>query len=80
MRFPQRRTLTIRTRLFLLFLVLIVGPFAVYTALVVSQVSAQMETQGLHSADQVLAQAASFVESRADLVKRAQGKTTPGKK
>lgn len=63
--------MTIRTRLFGLFLILVVVPFTFYTVIVVSQVTVQMESQGFHSADQVLAQAASFVESKADLVKRA---------
>jgi two-component system sensor histidine kinase YesM len=63
--------LRIRIKLFLLLLVLIVVPFLIYTTIIVTQVSGQMETLGFHTADQVLVQTASFVESRVDLVKRA---------
>jgi two-component system, sensor histidine kinase YesM len=62
---------TIKYKLFLLLLVLIVVPFLLYTAIVITQISRQMETLGFHSADQVLTQTANFVESRVDLVKRA---------
>jgi two-component system sensor histidine kinase YesM len=63
--------LRIRTKLFLLLLTLVVVPFLAYTTILVAQVSAQMEAVGLHTAEQVLFQTASFVESRVDLVKRA---------
>jgi two-component system sensor histidine kinase YesM len=61
----------IRKKLFALLLVLLVVPFLIYTTIIVSQVSGQMETLGFHTADLVLGQTANFVESRVDLVKRA---------
>jgi two-component system sensor histidine kinase YesM len=65
------RLRTIKYKLFLLLLVLIVVPFLLYAAIVVTQISRQMESLGFHSADQVLTQTANYVESRVDLVKRA---------
>jgi two-component system, sensor histidine kinase YesM len=62
---------TIKYKLFLLLLVLIVVPFLLYTVIVVTQVSRQMESLGFHSAEQVLTQTANYVESRVDLIKRA---------
>jgi two-component system sensor histidine kinase YesM len=61
----------IRKKLFLLLLALIVVPFLIYTTIIVTQVSVQMEALGFHTADLVLGQTANFVESRVDLVKRA---------
>jgi two-component system, sensor histidine kinase YesM len=65
------RLRTIKYKVFLLLLALIVVPFLLYTAIVVTSISRQMETLGFHSADQVLTQTANFVDSRVDLVKRA---------
>lgn len=61
----------IRRKLFLLLLAMVVVPFLIYTTIIVSQVSSQMETLGFHTADLVLGQTASYLESRVDLVKRA---------
>jgi two-component system sensor histidine kinase YesM len=70
MRLVRLSDVSIRTKLFLLLLILVVVPFLIYTAVIVGQVSAQMEALGFHTAEQVLKQTASFVESRVDLVKR----------
>ena len=65
------RLRTIRFELFFLLMAMIVVPFLLYTIIVGTQVSRQMEALGVHSAEQVLLQTANFVESRVDLVKRA---------
>lgn len=68
---PRLADVSIRKKLFLLLFCLIVVPFLIYTTIVVGQVSAQMESLGFHTADLVLGQTTSYLESRVDLVKRA---------
>lgn len=71
MSWPRLSDLTIRIKLFALLLVLLVGPFALYATVILSQVTQELEQLGFRASDQVLAQAESYLESKVDLVKRA---------
>lgn len=62
---------SIRYKLFFLLLVMTILPLTMYSFIVITQISRQMEILGLHSADQSLAQSTHYMESRIDLVKRA---------
>lgn len=61
----------IRMKLFLLLFVLIAVPFLLYSTVILSQVSRELEALGFRAAEQVLAQTKSYLESRVDLVKRS---------
>lgn len=71
MRVFRLADVSIRTKLILLLLALILVPFLLYTTIVVNQLSQQMEDLGFRTADLVLDQSARFVESRVDLIKRS---------
>ena len=76
MKLVRPSSLGIRYKLFLLFLVLIVAPFAVYTAITIRQSSRNAERSGRYSARQVLLQAGQFIESRVGRVRRSLVLTT----
>jgi len=63
--------LGIRAKLFLVFLGLILGPFAVYTGITLVQGSRNAERSGRYAARQALRQAGQFIESRVSVARRA---------
>jgi two-component system sensor histidine kinase YesM len=63
--------LGIRAKLFLVFLGLILGPFAVYTGITLYQSARNAERSGRYAARQVLRQAGQFIESRVSVARRA---------
>ena len=63
--------LGIRSKLFILFLSLILAPFLVYTSITMHQSLRNAEHTGRYSARQVLLQAKEFIESRVEVVDRS---------
>ncbi|HVO21074.1 MAG TPA: sensor histidine kinase [Anaeromyxobacter sp.] len=61
----------IRTKLFSLFLALILAPFLVYTAITLRQGTRTAERTARYTARQALQQAAQFIESRIEVVNRS---------
>jgi two-component system sensor histidine kinase YesM len=63
--------LGIRAKLFLVFLGLILGPFAVYTGITLYQSARAAERSGRYAARQTLRQAVQFIGSRVSVARRA---------
>ena len=61
----------IRAKLFVVFLGLILAPFAVYTGITIYQSAQNAEHAGRYAVRQVLRQAGQFIESRVSVSRRA---------